>query len=155
MTSSFRNTVRSFAETFRSQRPVSAIFPLYIMSYGTYGRIICWQYHHFKESLDEKKMFDNKTIEEIFKVSQYKKNRKFLIKKYAIKGIIQSNEHRRITPQYVLWIFLIENHSNQRKLKTFLSLGKYLNFSDLGIFWVSTAEESLIKMRRRDWQGLC
>ena len=79
-------------------------------------------------------MFDNKTIEEIFKVSQYKKNRKFLIKKYAIKGIIQSNEHRRITPQYVLWIFLIENHSNQRKLKTFLSLGKYLNFSDLGIF---------------------
>ena len=79
-------------------------------------------------------MFDNKTIEEIFKVSQYKKNRNFLIKKYAIKGIIQSNEHRRITPQYVLWIFLIENHSNQRKLKTFLSLGKYLNFSDLGIF---------------------
>ena len=43
------------------------------MSYGTYGRIICWQYHPFKESLDEKKMFDNKTIEEIFKVSQYKK----------------------------------------------------------------------------------
>ena len=73
-------------------------------------------------------MFDNKTIEEIFKVSQYKKNRKFLIRKYAIKGIIQSNEHRRITPQYVLWIFLIENHSNQRKLEEIFVIGKIFEF---------------------------
>ena len=98
--------------TFSSKKYLNVIFPLQIMSivqlqYCTYGRIVFTISSLYGITEEKKKVFLSTSQLKRFSRSLDTKKmlRKYVIKKYTIKGVIESSQQRRITPQYIYLLF--------------------------------------------------